>query len=428
MSEPAQGIQPKNIFFQTVSAGSAGLLLLVVVMIRRTLGNDVFGAFSWALSLATIGEALMDFGIQQVTIRSIARDRASAQRIFQNTLALKVLPGALMFMVLGGVAFLCWQDAALRLTCLIMLVGAGLRSYLLTLRGVLLGLERFSAESLLVIGDRVLLLLVVGAALLSGAGLVGLAVAFVGARVLSVLGGFALTYRHVGAPLPAFEIDLWRELQTNALPLGAFLIVLNVYNYIDTLLLGALRGIGEAGWYSVAYRIYEGVTYAPAILSAVLTPRLSHLWRADRSAHGRLLRQGLGWTTLLAVGIGTTLWAAAPWVLTLAFGPDAVASVSALRILALGLVFVFAIWILHAAAISVFEQRLLLFTTVIGVFANTGLNLWLIPRYGRDGAAWATVAGEGLTLALLLVGLRAFWFADTASGEAASGPSASLDR
>ncbi len=406
MSVPTAGVRPKNVVFATLSAGSAGLLLIVVVLVKHVLGNDVFGAFSWALSLATIGEALMDFGIHQVTIRSIARDRSSAQRIFQNTLALKMLPGILMFVVLGAVAFVCWPGTELRVTCLLMLVGAVLRSYLMTIRGVLLGLERFGDESLVVIGDRVVLLAAVGAALFAGAGLVGLGLAFVGARVVTVAGGFALTHRQVGLPQPAFEMDLWRELQMNALPLGAFLIVLNVYNYVDTLLLGTMRPFGEAGLYSAAYRIYEGVTYAPAILASVLTPRLSHLWTVDRLAHARLVRQGLGLTTLLAIALGLVVWIGAPWGLVLAFGSDAIASVSTLRILDGGLIFVFAIWLLHATAISVFEQRLLLTTTVIGVVANTALNLWLIPRYGRDGAAWATVLGEALTLVLLLAGLR----------------------
>jgi O-antigen/teichoic acid export membrane protein len=406
MSVPPSGVQPKNLVFATLSAGSAGLLLLVVVMIKKALGNYVFGEFSCALSLATIGEALMDFGLHQVTIRSIARDRQSARRMFQNTLALKVLPGVVMFVVLGAVAFACWPGADLRLTCLLMLVGAGLRSYLLTIRAVLLGLERFGDESLVVIGDRIVLLVVVGVALFAGAGLVGLGIAFVGARVLTVIGGFALTQRHVGLPRPAFETDLWRELQWSALPLGAFLIVLNVYNYVDTILLGTMRDFVEAGRYSVAYKIYEGVTYAPAIVASVLTPRLSHLWTVDRVAHARLVRQGLGLTTLLALGLGLVVWVGAPWGLVLAFGPDAIASVSALRILDAGLILVFAIWLLHATAISVFEQRLLLKTTVIGVAANTALNLWLIPRYGRDGAAWATVLGEALTLVLLLAGLR----------------------
>jgi O-antigen/teichoic acid export membrane protein len=167
-----------------------------------------------------------------------------------------------------------------------------------------------------------------------------------------------------------------------------------------------MRDVGEAGRYSAAYRIYEGLTYAPAILASVLTPRLSHLWTVDRAAHARLVRQGLGVTTLLAIVLGVAVWFGAPWGLVFAFQPDAIASVSTLRILDGGLIFVFAIWLLHATAISVFEQRLLLKTTVLGVVANTALNLWLIPRYGREGAAWATVLGEVLTLVLLLVGLR----------------------
>jgi O-antigen/teichoic acid export membrane protein len=70
------------------------------------------------------------------------------------------------------------------------------------------------------------------------------------------------------------------------------------------------------------------------------------------------------------------------------------------------LAFVFVIWILHAVALSVFQERLLLTTTAIGAVINAGLNLFLIPRYGRDGAALATVLGELMTMALLLRGLR----------------------
>ena len=421
MTTSGTGVQPKNVLYATLSAGSAVFLLGVIILVKRTLGNDVFGAFQWALSLATIGEALMDFGIHQVTIRSIARDRGSARRIFRNSLALKALPGALMFLALGVVAFVCWPDRELRIACLLMLVGAGLRSYLMTIRGVLLGLERFSDESLVVISDRVLTLAAVAASLGTGAGLVGVCVAFVIARTISVAGGFVLTHRQVGPPRPAFERDIWRDLQINALPFGAFVVVLNVYNYIDTIFLGTMRGVAETGLYGQAYQIYQGLTYAPAILASVLIPRLSHLWSVDRAAHVRVLRRSLAGTVVLALALGGVVWWLAPLLLTLAFGSDAVASVSALRILASGLVFIYAIWILHAAAISVFGQQLMLRTTVIGVVANTAMNLMWIPRYGRDGAAWATVGGEGLTLLLLAFGLRHVWTNNAGRGATSAG-------
>jgi O-antigen/teichoic acid export membrane protein len=92
------------------------------------------------------------------------------------------------------------------------------------------------------------------------------------------------------------------------------------------------------------------------------------------------------------------------------FGAPAANAERALHVLLIGLCPVFLIWILHAVAISVFKERLLLTTTSIGAAVNAALNLWLIPRYGRDGAAVATVIGEVLTLTLLIWGLRqALW-------------------
>jgi hypothetical protein len=44
----------------------------------------VFGRFNWVLTLALFGEALMDLGVHQITIRSIARDRSQATRLFSQ--------------------------------------------------------------------------------------------------------------------------------------------------------------------------------------------------------------------------------------------------------------------------------------------------------------------------------------------------------
>jgi len=234
---------------------------------------------------------------------------------------------------------------------------------------------------------------------------VGVAFAFLVARVVAVCAAFLVARRHVGTPRPAFDTTTWRDLQRRALPLGAFLIVLNLYSYIDTIILYALTSAIETGLYNSAYRTYEGLTYATAILSAVITPRLSNLWKEDRAAHLRLVRGSLASSVGLAIVVTVVTWLAAPMVLPI-FGPEAVAATTALRILALGLVFVFSIWVLHAVAISVFEERWLLRTTIIGLVANVGLNLYLIPEYGRNGAAAATVLGELLSMVILLWALR----------------------
>jgi O-antigen/teichoic acid export membrane protein len=192
--------------------------------------------------------------------------------------------------------------------------------------------------------------------------------------------------------------------------MGAFLVVLNVYSYIDTVMLGVLSTDADTGAYAAAYRIYEGLSYLPGILSAALTPRLARLWSADRAAHVRLAWRGLGAAAGLALLAGGPVWLLARPLLTLVFtGGSAVdygQAASTLRILVAGLPFIFVIWMLQAVATAVFLERLLLKTAAIGALLNVALNLFLIPRYGRDGAAFATLVGEALTMTLLFWGLR----------------------
>ncbi len=411
--EASGHISNRSFVYAAISAASAGLLLILLILIGNVLGADALGDFSFALAFSLIGEALMDFGIHQVTIRSIARERHRASELFRNSLALKALPGAAMFVALSALAFVLRPEASLRAACVLMVASAVFRSYLLTVRGVLQGLERFADDSVVVLADRFAVLALGAAALWLGRGLVGLAAAFLVARGAAFAGALLVARRHVGAPRPAFDTAIWRDLQRRAMPLGAFLIVLNVYSYIDTIILRSLATAAETGYYNAAYKTYEGLTYATAILSAVITPRLSHLWSVDRAAHVRLLRQSLVASVGLAVALAMLAWWLGPFVLPI-FGAGMAAATGALRILVVGLPFVFAIWVLHAIAISVFEERWLFRTAVAGSLANIALNFALIPRFGRDGAAAATVVGEILSMMILLWALRqAIWPAET---------------
>src|SRR5262249_54991177 len=156
---------------------------------------------------------------------------------------------------------------------------------------------------------------------------------------------------------------------------------LNTYTYIDTVILGIMRTDTEVGWYAASYRVYEGLTYAPSILAAVLTPRLSNLFVTDRLAHGHLFRR----TLIGAIGLGVVLGGLMVWaariVLPAVFGADYVNGAASLQILSGGALFVFSTWILHAAAISTNLDRRLLLTTIVGLASNVLLNLLFIPRW-----------------------------------------------
>ena len=396
----------RNFAYSAVSTGTAALLLILMIGAARVLGETEFGKFTFALTFGGLFETLMDFGLHQVTIRAVARNRSQAASLLQHALAIKLLWAAVTLTVLCAAATLLRPQWDVRFAC--YLIGGSLvfRSYMLTIRGVLQGLEHFGWDSIVAIADRGLLLAFGLAALWMGTGLRGLALAFVLARGAALAVAAVLTHFQLGGFRLRYDREVWRDLHATALPLGFFLVVLNLYSYVDSVMLGVMRTDAETGLYVAAYKIYEGFTYGALAISAVVTPRLSQLFVSDRTRHRRLALRAVAGSTTLGVLVGAAAFGVSTRLLVLLFGPDYAGGAAPFRLLSIGLPIVFAIWILHAIAISVDRERLLLKTGILGLIVNFGLNLYLIPHYGASGAAFATVAGELVSMVMLVTSLR----------------------
>ena len=205
----------RHLIYSAISSGSAVLMLVLLTIAGRTLGVDDFGAFTYAITIATIAEVFMDFGLHQVTIRAIARDHASAGRYFGTSLLAKLLPGVGMVLIFGGLTLLLREEPVVRLACALMLCSATMRSYLLTARGVLQGLERFGDDALVTTLDRALLVLCCGLALWWGAGVIGVSVVFLAVRIVTAGLSLFMVGRLVGRG--SFDRELWRQLPAEAL-------------------------------------------------------------------------------------------------------------------------------------------------------------------------------------------------------------------
>lgn len=391
----------------SVAGASTALLAVLVIIAGRFLGDAEYGKLSYALALAMIFETLVDLGLKEITTREVARERRAAPGIVAQTLGLKLALAATASIALVVTVRVLRAEPDVRLACYLLGAASLLRSYLLTFRHTLQGLERFGLDSTVVVVDRSLLLLLGLGSLSGGLGLLGLAWSFVAARVLSLSVAYALAAGQIGAVRPAFDFTAWRTLQLQALPFGVFTVVFYVYSHVDMVMLGEFRTDEETGHYGAAYRLYEGLCAVAQVLQAVLIPRLASQFVTDRAEHGRLSRAGL----LLGAGLGASVGAGAiafagPLVALLF--PDAAyaAAVRPLQLLASGFVVVFPLFVLYAVALSVDARAWLLRTAVIGCVANVALNRVLIPRHGMHGAAVATVVGEALSLAVLAWGLR----------------------
>lgn len=173
---------------------------------------------------------------------------------------------------------------------------------------------------------------------------------------------------------------------------------------LGIVILGLLVSSQEVGWYSAAYRI---VFFVSAIIYAAHVSFLPEIARSasdPRALSGILSRAiALALAVTIPFVVGGIL--IAPALMDRIFGNEYQNGAVALQLLLVSLV----LFAIYGATRNVFltlhRPGLDTFNIACGVVANVTLNLVLIPRYGIEGAAVATVAGEAVMLAMAFAGL-----------------------
>jgi O-antigen/teichoic acid export membrane protein len=167
-----------------------------------------------------------------------------------------------------------------------------------------------------------------------------------------------------------------------------------IYNDLDKTMLSHYGMNVANGIYGMAYRILDVATIPTSALVYAAVPRLFQRGRSGLESvaelSGRLLKRALPVSLLIAIG----LFVGAP-IIPRILGNSFVESVAALRWLCLIPVFRSLHQLTGSALLGAGLQTHRTATQVVAAGLNFGLNLWLIPRYGWHGAAWASLATDG---------------------------------
>lgn len=402
---------PRNTFFSALSAVSNLLLVVLVILAGRILGDSDYGKFSFALAIASMFEMPIDFGLNTLTVKNVARDRSLASRYLQTILPWKSLLSLGVMLLLVPTAYLLAHSSDGRIAVYAMGLAIVLRTFKSTTHAFFRAYERFDLVLLTTYTERILVVVVCGLVLYRGSALIPFAFAFALARTPDLIFSFWLMHRRV-VPLGwKWNLSLIRSIQAQAIPFGSLNIITVMYAYIGTVILGALRSPAEVGWYSAGYRIYEGLTIFPFILCSVLLPRLSSLFVSNREKHTELSTRGLKYMLVAGLPIAACGQILAPWILSTIFDPSYAKGVWALRMLFIASALMFANWLLNTILVSADKQSVVLRVTAKGLGISIIAHLVLIPIYGVLGAGIAAVCAELCIFSLYIrlskeIGLR----------------------
>jgi O-antigen/teichoic acid export membrane protein len=375
-------------------------------MIARALGVREYGAFIGAISLVAIVSPFSGWGTSFLLMKEVARDRSAFSKCWGTALGVTPLFGCILLGPVLLVAKMLWGDS-IPLPVL-LLVGV---SDLVFVRLVDLAVHVFVAVELLRKSSEVNVVL--GATRAFAAAVLALTTKHPSATQWSILyllsGALSASYavftvsRQFGFPRLRFWLSLSEFKEGFHFATG--LASQTIYNDVDKTMLVRWGGLEATGIYGATYRIVD-VSFAP-VASLVYAAFARFFRHGQKGILGsvafakKLLPYTAGYgavATLLLIGFSPLL----PRFLGSQFAESAVA----LRWLSPLVFFKSIHYFLADSMTGAGFQSVRASIQIAIVVVNVFLNLWLIPEYSWRGAAWASLASDGLLLVFLWLGLQ----------------------
>lgn len=388
---------------------------LFTLLITRGLGVEVMGRFALFITMLTLFSVLGLMGLGQALLRFVSQYFSSEKFCLIRGLYRRAVIGAvistglisfILFCFSADVAEKVFRDP--RMTLFVRGVSLALPPMaLLTLNlQCLRGLRKIKEYVFL----KHIIIPLVASALLGASYLLA---AREGAPLLAYLAGVNLAFvislilwlkRYPKTRSSPGSDRSYRALFRVALPMMLANFLLQVLGWTDMIMLGIIGTTGEVGIYSVAMKIAISVTIIAMSVSVIATPKFGELFgRRDLDQ----LRNVIRYSTRLI------FWATLPVILVILlvpsfilgiFGPEFRAGIFALKIITLAQ-FISSIsgpvgHILQMTGKELVFQNIMILSSLV----NIGLNLLLIPVYGFNGAALASL------VSVAFWNLASIWF------------------
>lgn len=363
-------------------------ILLTNVVLSRGLGPAGYGIFTSLLAVLMVSTSLVQLGISKSAVYHIGQQVFSRRMVVNGVLTLWILTSVSGIIIsLISVAVIRNPNFSLPMViAAVFLIPFFLGNIYLS--GVFLGLDEIRRSNFLYYTPAVFTL--VFSALMVFVfklGVVGAIVAALLGGLLTFLVAVVQLHRRFGIGVPAPRNVLFSLGKLGFVyALSHTLLKLNYK--ADVLLLQKMCPAAEVGFYSLGVSVTEQLWMIPFAMGLVLMSRTAN--DRDQELAGRrtalLLKTGLTMGVLGAL----FLWLLAPLLVPLIFGAPYLASVPVVRAILPGIVIFIVFRLLESHLAGMGKPHLALWALVPSLALNMGLNLWLIPRYGALGAAWAT--------------------------------------
>lgn len=374
-----------------------GLGLLLVIFLARYLGPEQFGVLNYMQALLALFLVLSGLGMNMILTRDLVI-RKEQGRILGTAVVLRMLCSFLLYGVF--VATIYWlrdnneQVKALSWTFGLILIFQSSEI-------IKLWFESQTSSKYVVAVENFfyIVFLFVKLILIFAKSSLSMIVFVMALEALFVTLGLILIYLKKGGLEErwSFSLKEARYLLKESWPLIVSSAAWVIYTKIDQIMLGQMQGDFAVGVYAAASRLSDVANFFPIIIITSVFPSILIYKKENPSLYIQKV-QSLYYFTVTAVIIGSLLITlSSKLIISLIYGDAYTGASSVLNIHFWSIVFSTLSAISGRYMINDGMQKITMTRHLLGVIINIPLNYYLIPIYGVEGAAIATLISLFIT-------------------------------
>ena len=382
--------------------------LITFPYVSRILMADGIGQINFFISILSYISLFTCLGIPLYAIKEIAKVRDNKEEMSRTTIEILLLHTALSFCGYFVVALLCMTVAEIRVDIPLFLILS------LSIIFTALGCEWFYSgiEEFKYITIRNLLVKILYVILLF---------AFVRNKndlhiygiltILGTVGNNAFNFIYLRKfinikPISLSSLHICRHLRPS-FKIFVLNLIISIYSNLDLVMLGFMKNVTIVGYYAAATKIVSLFQGISGSLRGVMLPRFSYLFQNGQvDTFNQLAQRVMDFTLFISLPLTCGIVIMSPILIRIFCGESFLPAITTLQIispilLAISISAIIGIQILYPQN----KEKIVIISTAIGAITNLGLNIILIPYFGNDGAAIATVVAETLvTISMIIMG------------------------
>lgn len=381
-----------------------GAGLLIGVWVARYLGPTQFGLYNYTTAYIALFSAFATLGLDTILVRDLIKHPQAHNDLMGSGFLIKIT-GGLFACILTGISIKYVQPNDSETQWLVRLVSV---SFLFQAFDVIDYFYQSKIQSKYVVyarnGSFLILSLVKVAFIFLKFPLEAFIWTFLIEIILSAI--FLIIIYHFNQDnirYWRFNLQISKRLFLDSFPLLLSTMMIVIYMRIDQIMIGNMMGKGEVGIYSAAVKIAEIWYFIPMVIAGSVFPAILKAKSISQQLYMQRLQDLYTILTWLSIGIGVVFTLLAKFFVLNLYGQAYTEASSVLMI---------TIWSGIATSLGIASSQFLtienlnsisFYRTVIGSICNIVLNLILIPIYGINGAAFATLLSYNVaTFGILL--------------------------